>query len=41
MNSFWWEILRELKTVKDDESKVDMLFRWLERQLTRDDIRLP
>lgn len=41
MNSFWWEILRELKTVKTDVSKVDMLFRWLERQLTRDDIRLP
>lgn len=41
MNSFWWDILSELKSFKDDERKVDMLFRWLEKQLTRDDMRLP
>lgn len=40
MNSFWWHHVNDIKEIKDDE-KVDALLCWLERQMTRDDIRLP
>ena len=41
MNSFWWFHLHEIKLIKDDEYKISQLLDWLERQMTRDDIRLP
>ena len=41
INSFWWFHLDEIKLIKEDENKIDQLFGWLERQMTRDDIRLP
>ncbi len=41
MNSFWWFHLHEIKLIKDDEYKISQLLGWLERQMTRDDIRLP
>ena len=41
INSFWWFHLDEIKLIKDDEKKIDLLFDWLEHQMTRDDIRLP
>ncbi len=41
MNSFWWFHLDEIKLIKEDEDKITLLFDWLERQMTRDDIRLP
>lgn len=41
INSFWWFHLDEIKLIKDDEDKLNQLFGWLERQMTRDDIRLP
>lgn len=40
INSFWWFCIDELKLIRDDESKLDQLFNWLKRQMTRDDIRL-
>ena len=41
VNSFWWFHLDEIKMIKDDDKKINQLFDWLERQMTRDDIRLP
>ena len=41
INSFWWFHLDEIKLIKEDENKINQLFDWLERQMTRDDIRLP
>ncbi len=41
LNSFWWFCLDEIKLIKEDESKIAQLFDWLERQLKRDDVRLP
>ena len=41
MNSFWWFHLDEIKLIKEDECKITKLFKWLEQQMTRDDIRLP
>lgn len=41
VNSFWWFHLDEIKRIRGDEQKVDLLFDWLEHQMTRDDIRLP
>ena len=41
INSFWWFHLDEIKLIKDDKIKIDQLFGGLERQMTRDDIRLP
>ena len=41
INSFWWFHLDELELIKEDANKIDQLFDWLERQMTRDDIRLP
>ena len=41
MNSFWWEHLSEIEAVREDDSKIEQLFDWLELQMTRDDIRLP
>lgn len=40
MNSFWWFHLDEIQLIKEDEKKINQLFDWLERQMTRDDIRL-
>ena len=40
INSFWWFHIDELKLISDDERKLNQLFNWLERQMTRDDIRL-
>ena len=40
INSFWWFCIDELKLIRDDDSKLDQLFNWLECQMTRDDIRL-
>jgi hypothetical protein len=40
INSFWWFHIDELKLIRDDERKLNQLFNWLERQMTRDDIRL-
>jgi hypothetical protein len=40
INSFWWFHIDELKMIRDDERKLNQLFNWLERQMTRDDIRL-
>ncbi len=41
MNSFWWEHVRAVKRVKDDENKLELLLSWLDRQLTRNDVFLP
>ncbi len=41
MNSFWWFHLNEIKLIQEDENKITLLLDWLERQMTRDDIRLP
>ena len=41
MNSFWWSVVREIKYITDDETKITQLFKWLEFQLTRTDIFLP
>ena len=41
MNSFWWFHLDEIALIKEDNSKIDKLFDWLEHQMTRDDICLP
>ena len=41
INSFWWFHLDEIKIIKEDDNKIKQLFDWLERQMTRDDIRLP
>ena len=41
MNSFWWHTGEEIEREKDDPEKVEKLFDWLERQMTRDDVRLP
>lgn len=41
MNSFWWHQVDEIKRIKDDDWKIELLLRWLEHQMTRDDIRLP
>ena len=41
INSFWWFHLDEIKLIKEDENKINQLFDWLERQMIRDDIRLP
>lgn len=41
MNSFWWEHIGTLKIIKGDSEKIGLLFSWLERQMTRDDLRLP
>ena len=40
LNSFWWFHLDEIKLIKDDGCKIEMLLDWLECQMTRDDIRL-
>ena len=41
VNSFWWHHVSAVEEVKDDDEKLEMLFDWLEKQLTREDIRLP
>lgn len=41
LNSFWWHHVNDIKDIKDDDAKIESLLRWLERQMTRDDIRLP
>lgn len=41
INSFWWEHIRELETIKQDDAEINRLLDWLEYQMTRDDIRLP
>ncbi len=41
INSFWWFHLDEIELIKENEDKINQLFDWLERQMTRDDIRLP
>ena len=41
INSFWWFHIDEIKLIKEDDNKINQLFDWLERQMTRDDIRLP
>jgi hypothetical protein len=41
VNSFWWFHLNEIKLVKEDDNKINLIFDWLERQMTRDDIKLP
>ncbi len=41
INGFWWFHINELKRVRDDDSKVERLLDYLERQMTRDDVRLP
>lgn len=41
MNSFWWEHIDMIKHIKDDEQKIDLLFSWLEHQMTRNDVNLP
>ncbi|MEG0894339.1 MAG: hypothetical protein RSE93_01385 [Oscillospiraceae bacterium] len=41
MNSFWWQHIDEIKEIKNDGVKINMLLDWLEHQMTRDDIRLP
>ena len=41
INSFWWFHLDEIKLIKEDACKIAQLFDWLERQLIRDDMRLP
>jgi len=40
INSFWWYHIGTLEEVKEDAEKIDQLFDWLEKQMTRDDIRL-
>ena len=40
MNSFWWHHISAVEEVKDDDEKLEKLFGWLEKQMTRDDIRL-
>ncbi len=41
VNSFWWFHLDEIKLIKEDENRINQLFDWLERQMTREDILLP
>lgn len=41
INSFWWFHLDEIKLIKNDEKKINQLFDYLERQMTRDDIKIP
>ena len=40
VNSFWWHHISAIEEVKGDDEKVRKLFHWLEKQMTRDDIRL-
>ena len=40
VNSFWWHHISAVEAVKDDDEKLEKLFGWLEKQMTRDDIRL-
>lgn len=40
VNSFWWHHISAIEEVKGDDEKVGKLFHWLEKQMTRDDIRL-
>jgi hypothetical protein len=41
VNSFWWHHVSAAEEAKDDDEKLEMLFDWLEKQMTREDIRLP
>ena len=41
MNSFWWHHLNEIQRIKEDEGKVELLFDWLNHQMTRNDIQIP
>ena len=41
MNSFWWHQLDELALMQEDDRRLPLLLDWLERQMTRDDVRLP
>jgi len=41
INSFWWQHIDEIEAVREDDEKINMIFDYLEYQMTRDDIRLP
>ena len=41
MNSFWWFHVSEIERIKNDSEKIPQLFKWLEKQMTRNDLRLP
>ncbi|MBQ8393152.1 MAG: hypothetical protein IJX51_05195 [Clostridia bacterium] len=40
ISSFWWEQVYAIKQMKGDTEKVNMIFDWIELQLTRNDIIL-
>ncbi len=41
VNSFWWFHLNEIKMAGQDDQRITQILDWLERQMTRDDVRLP